>query len=94
MVISPDFLSSGRFPVEKQRKGRIRICNLQFWALADSIKLGGRRRYAAIDPQGTPDYQVLIDYINGSLNGVIGREYESAQGRIMVYPISTHEREE
>lgn len=47
-----------------------------------------------LSDEGTPDYQVLIDYINGSLNGVIGREYESVQGRIMVYPISTHEREE
>ena len=47
-----------------------------------------------LNDEGTPDYQVLIDYINGSLNGVIGREYESVQGRIMVYPISTHEREE
>lgn len=33
--------------------------------------------------EGTPDYQVLIDYID-SLGGVIGKEYESPQGRITV----------
>lgn len=34
--------------------------------------------------EGTPDYQVLIDYISGSLNGVIGKEYEGPQRRIVI----------
>lgn len=34
--------------------------------------------------EGLADYQILIDYINGSLGGVIGTEYEKAQGRILI----------
>lgn len=33
---------------------------------------------------GLTDYQVLIDYITGYLDGVVGAEYEQPQGRIVV----------
>ncbi len=34
--------------------------------------------------EGLADYQILIDYINDSLGGVIGTAYEKAQGRILI----------
>lgn len=39
--------------------------------------------HVLLTDDGKPDYQVLIDYID-SLGGVIGKEYESPQGRITV----------
>lgn len=39
--------------------------------------------HALLTDEGTPDYQILIDYID-SLGGVIGKEYARAQGRIVV----------
>lgn len=33
---------------------------------------------------GLADYQVLIDYISNDLGGVIGKEYEKPQGRIVI----------
>ena len=38
----------------------------------------------AVVEEGTVDYQILIDYINEDLGGVIGSDYADTQNRIIV----------